>query len=194
MIATIVLIITLLLLLTVAAVVGRAILRKQQIIGRPPVPVVFFLLAKMLVLVNLTFLLLKGLRIPVPAIFTPNEIIGWIGVAFLVTGIIVLFLSVFALKKDLIFGLSSSGDHQLQTTGVYSISRHPFYLGFLFILFSSVLFIPNPFNIAAFLGAWLIHHFIMIEEESFLAGQYGEDYRRYAKQVNRYITFKRNKP
>jgi protein-S-isoprenylcysteine O-methyltransferase Ste14 len=78
----------------------------------------------------------------------------------------------------------------LQTKGIYSISRHPFYLGFLFVLFSSCLFIPNLLNIAAFAGTWLIHHFIMIREEEDLVSRYGETYRQYMQEIKRYITIK----
>ena len=188
MISTIVLIISLLLILLITAVVGRAIVKKQQIIGRPPIPVVYFLLAKILVLVNLTFLLLKGLNINVYRIFIPNVFTDLTALAFLITGTVILFLSTFKLNKDLVFGLSSSASHQLQTTGIFSVSRHPFYLGFIFILFSSCLFNPHYINIPAFAGAWVIHHFIMIKEEQFLGSQYGEEYRQYSNRVKRYIS------
>ncbi len=190
MISTIVLIISLLLILLITIVVGRSIVKKQQIIGRPPIPVVYFLLAKMLVLVNLTFLLLKGLNIHVYRFFNPSVFIDILAVAFLIIGTVLLFLSTFRLNNDLVFGLSSSENHKLQTKGVYSISRHPFYLGFIFILFSSCLFNPNYINILAFIGAWIIHHFIMIREEQFLSSQYGDEYMEYAKRVNRYLSFK----
>lgn len=189
MISTIVLIISLLLILLITAVVLRSIIKKQQIIGRPPIPVVFFLLAKMLVLVNLTFLLLKGLNINVNRIFLPVIYTDIIALVFLITGAVILFISTFKLNKDLVFGLSSSEDHKLQTRGIYSLSRHPFYLGFIFILFSSCLFNPHYINIVAFAGAWIIHHFIMIKEEQFLNSQYGEEYSQYVKRVKRYITF-----
>ena len=55
MISKIVLTINVFLILLIASVIARAIIRKQQIIGKPPVPVLFFVLAKMLVAVNLTF-------------------------------------------------------------------------------------------------------------------------------------------
>ncbi|MFZ4561998.1 MAG: methyltransferase family protein [Bacteroidales bacterium] len=189
MISTIVLITSLLLILLITVVVGRSIITKQQIFGRPPIPVFFFLLAKMLVVVNLTFLLLKGLKIDVYRIFIPVELIDIIALAFLITGTVILFLSTFRLNTDLVFGLSSSENHKLQTKGIYSISRHPFYLGFIFILFSSCLLNPNYINILAFIGAWIIHHFIMIKEEQFLTSQYGDEYRAYAKRVNRYLSF-----
>ncbi len=110
-----------------------------------------------------------------------------IALAFLIAGTVILILATFKLNKDLVFGLSSSESHKLQTTGIFSLSRHPFYLGFIFILFSSCLFNPHYLNILAFAGAWIIHHFIMIKEEQFLTSQYGEEYRQYAKRVKRYI-------
>jgi protein-S-isoprenylcysteine O-methyltransferase Ste14 len=188
MIATTVLMISLLLILLITSIIVRAIITKQQIIGRPPIPVAYFLLAKILVFVNLIFLLLKGLNITVSGIFVPVGYIDIIALVFLLMGTVILFLSTFRLNKDLVFGLSSSENHKLQTKGIYSISRHPFYLGFIFILFSSCLFNPHYINIPAFLGAWIIHHFIMIKEEQFLSSRYGEEYRQYAKRVKRYIT------
>jgi protein-S-isoprenylcysteine O-methyltransferase Ste14 len=188
MIATIVLFISVLLILLITSIITRATIKKQQIIGRPPVPVVYFLLAKLLVVVNLTFLLMKGLNINVHRIFVPVGYVDIIALVFLITGTVVLFLSTFKLNNDLVFGLSSSENHKLQTTGIYSISRHPFYIGFIFILFSSCLFNPNYINILSFTGAWIIHHFIMISEEQFLSSQYSEEYRQYAKRVKRYIT------
>lgn len=194
MISTIVLIISLSLIFLIASVVCRAVILKQQIIGRPPIPLVYFLLAKILVLVNLAFLLLKGLNINVYRIFKPAIFINIIGIFFLITGTIILFLSTFKLNKDLIFGLSSSSNHRLQTRGIFSISRHPFYLGFIFILFSSCLFNPDYLNIMAFIGAWIIHHFIMIREEQFLSSKYGDEYTKYSKRVKRYITIKKLQP
>jgi protein-S-isoprenylcysteine O-methyltransferase Ste14 len=190
MIETIVLVISLMLILLLAFIIGRAVFKKQKIIGRPPIPVFYFLLGKMLVVVNLTFLLLKGLNIAVYRIFVPNLIIDIIAIVFLSVGVFILFLSAIEMNKDLIFGLSSSDMHQLHTRGVFRLSRHPFYLGFIFILFSSCLFNPNLINIGAFAGAWFIHHLIMINEEQFLLIQYGDAYRQYMKKVKRYITLK----
>jgi protein-S-isoprenylcysteine O-methyltransferase Ste14 len=189
MIETIVLIISSLLFLMVIVIVSRAIIKKQRIIGRPPIPVFYFILAKMLVIVNLVFLLLKGLNIEVHRVFKPGHYTDLFALVLLGTGTIILFLSTIQLNNDLIFGLSSSGNNKLQTKGIYSLSRHPFYVGFLFILFSSCLFNPHIINIVSFTGAWFIHHFIMIKEEEFLTLQYGDEYKKYAKNVKRYLTF-----
>jgi protein-S-isoprenylcysteine O-methyltransferase Ste14 len=185
-----ILIITLLLLLVLIFIIAHAIIRKQKIIGRPPIPVFYFILAKIFVITNLVFLLMRSLKIQVFRLFDPFPYIEAIALFLLILGSMILIISAVQLKTDLIFGLSDSGDHKLQTKGIYALSRHPFYLGFIFILFSSCLFTPNYLNILAFSGAWLIHHFIMIREEQSLALQYGEEYRQYVKKVRRYITFK----
>jgi protein-S-isoprenylcysteine O-methyltransferase Ste14 len=190
MIDIIVLIISFLLILLVMAIVGRAVITKQKIIGRPPIPVPFFLLAKILVMVNLAFLLLRGFKINDGRIFEPVLYVDIIAIALLILGTTILILSTVQLNRDLIFGLSDSESHKLQTKGLYSISRHPFYLGFIFILFSSCLLYPHYINIAAFLGAWFIHHIIMVKEEQFLSSVYGKEYGQYQVKVKRYITFK----
>ena len=190
MVEIIVLIVFFLLLALVLVIVSRAIIKKETIIGRPPIPVFYFILAKFLVLVNLVFLLLRGLDAGVDRLFIRVVYVDLFALALLISGTIILFLSTVQLNKDLVFGLSSSVDHKLQTKGIYSFSRHPFYLGFLFILFASCLLTPHIINIIAFLGAWIIHHFIMIKEEEFLASQYGDEYRQYAENVNRYLTLK----
>ncbi len=187
MIETAVLILTLLLILLITIVVGRAIIKKQQIIGQLPIPVFYFILAKLLVVVNLAFLLMRGMRINVDGFFEPIKSIDYFALALLIIGIVILSLSTLQLNKDLIFGLSSSADHSLKTKGVYAVSRHPFYIGFIFTLLSSCLFSPHWLNIIAFAGAWLIHHFIMIAEERFLVFKYGDLYKAYSKRVKRYV-------
>lgn len=177
-----------LLILLLAVVIVRQIVRGQALIGKPPVPLVLFILAKACVVANLVFLFLSGLQVKNFSLFQPVLWISIIALVFLALGIILLFLSSVRLKKDLIFGLPGESVHKLQTNGIYGFSRHPFYLGFLFILFSSCLLYPNILNIIAFIIAWTIHHFIMTREEEFLEKQYGEEYRHYKKTVSRYIT------
>ncbi len=171
-------------------VVIRGILNKIPIIGKPPVKTVFFITAKMMVVVNLTFLVMAGLNIKLNALFDPVFALRLIALVLLVTGTAILYVTTIQLNKDLIFGLPDSEKGRLQTKGLFAFSRHPFYLGFILILFSSCLLYPNPLNITAFLTAWIIHHFIMIEEEKFLETVYGEEYRIYRQKVGRYLTIK----
>jgi protein-S-isoprenylcysteine O-methyltransferase Ste14 len=183
------LVLFLLLMLFLIIVISKALIRRQALVGRPPVPVFFFVLAKMCVVVNLVFLFPGGLQVHVYRLFEPGLILVLTAIIFLTCGLTILVISSFQLNRDLMFGLPGEKQDKLQTKGIYALSRHPFYLGFLFILFSSCLLCPNPVNILAFILAWGIHHVIMSKEEDFLEKAYGEEYRIYKERTGRYLTF-----
>jgi protein-S-isoprenylcysteine O-methyltransferase Ste14 len=172
-----------------ASVITRAIIRKQPIIGRPPIPVFFFILAKLCVIVNFVFLYMSGLGIRPHAILGPTLIVVIPAILILILGFSILVVSSLQLNRGLIFGLPGKTQQNLQTKGIYGFSRHPFYMGFILILFSSCLLYPHIINILAFLTTWIIHHFIMIREEDFLEQTFGDEYRKYKGKVGRYITF-----
>jgi protein-S-isoprenylcysteine O-methyltransferase Ste14 len=149
-------------------------------------------MAKIFPFLILGFLLLRGLKVQIPTVIDFPVFVDYIALTLLLSGLVLAELTSFKLKDDLVFGLSDSEKHKLQTTGVYSISRHPFYIGFLLILISSVLFVPNIINIILLVFSWILHHFIMIREEGFLTLKYGDEYKEYSKKVNRYITIFRS--
>lgn len=193
MINIIILITTSLLFFMLLVMIVAAVVKKQQIVGRPSIPIVFFAMAKIFPFIILIFLLIKGLNIQIPTIIILPVFVDYIALILLFLGLTLAEMTSLKLKEDLVFGLSDSKSHRLQTKGVYSISRHPFYMGFLLILISSVLFVPNIFNIILLAVSWLFHHFIMIKEEEFLTTKYGDEYKEYSEKVNRYITiFKRS--
>ena len=187
-----VLVVAALLGLFLAAIISRALIRKQTLLGRSPIPLFFFLLAKSCVIVNLVFLLLSGLGVRSYALFESTLATGIPAFILLFAGLVILVISSLQLNRALIFGLPDKDHENLQTKGLYGFSRHPFYLGFILILLSSCLLYPHLLNILAFLTAWTIHHFIMIREENFLEQAFGDEYRRYKKKVGRYCTFNRS--
>ena len=72
----------------------------------------------------------------------------------------------------------------LNTTGIYSIVRHPLYLGNYFILLGPFLFIANPSAIIIYtLLFWIYYERIMYAEESFLNNKFQEQFSKWAKQV-----------
>lgn len=172
----------------VVVMIVESVVKKQQIFGRPTIPVFFFSMAKIGPFIMLLFLLLRGLHVRIPTIIDFPAMMDYIALTLLFLGLTLAELTSFKLKKDLVFGLSDSKSHQLQTNGVYSFSRHPFYMGFLLILISSVLFVPNIINIILLVITWILHHYIMIKEEAFLTSKYGAEYKEYSGKVNRYIT------
>ena len=73
----------------------------------------------------------------------------------------------------------------VNTTGCYSVMRHPLYVGnFLMWLGIGMLTGSLWFNIVFILGFWLYYERIMYAEESFLIGKFGEEYTNWSKSCS----------
>jgi protein-S-isoprenylcysteine O-methyltransferase Ste14 len=69
---------------------------------------------------------------------------------------------------------------RLNTTGMYSVCRHPLYLGNYLISFGVLLFFRSPYLLAVFtLLFWLYYERIILVEEAFLAERFGDAYRAW---------------
>lgn len=73
---------------------------------------------------------------------------------------------------------------QLNTSGIYSIVRHPLYLGNILIIFGILLYTQSPFFIiSGVLGYILFYERIIAAEEHFLNEKFGEEYRQWANET-----------
>lgn len=79
---------------------------------------------------------------------------------------------------------------ELNTTGIYSVLRHPLYLGNFFMWLGPVLFLRSLwFTIFFGLFYWLYYERIMFAEEQFLRRKFGEVYDEWSKKVKPFIPF-----
>jgi protein-S-isoprenylcysteine O-methyltransferase Ste14 len=77
---------------------------------------------------------------------------------------------------------------ELVTTGVFSISRNPLYLGGVCLLTGIALAANLPWALVLLLPALVAcHHILIAPEERYLAAKFGEDYRIYAAAVYRWL-------
>ena len=74
----------------------------------------------------------------------------------------------------------------LNVTGIYSIVRNPLYIGNFFIFSGLVVVFSNPYAVLVF-GIFLVvqYYFVILAEEDFLRGKYGEEYDTYCRRVKR---------
>lgn len=69
----------------------------------------------------------------------------------------------------------------LNSKGIYSVVRHPLYLGNFLMWLGIILYVNNIwFSIVCSLLFWLYYERIMFAEEQFLKGQFGEDYNKWS--------------
>jgi protein-S-isoprenylcysteine O-methyltransferase Ste14 len=79
---------------------------------------------------------------------------------------------------------------ELNVSGIYSILRHPLYLGNFFMWLGPVLFLRSiGFTIVFGLIYWLYYERIMFAEEQFLRKKFGDIYDKWSETVSSFIPF-----
>jgi protein-S-isoprenylcysteine O-methyltransferase Ste14 len=79
---------------------------------------------------------------------------------------------------------------ELNVTGIYSMVRHPLYLGNFFMWLGPVLFIRSAwFSVVFGLSYWLYYERIMFAEEQFLRRKFGEIYDKWSETVGSFIPY-----
>jgi protein-S-isoprenylcysteine O-methyltransferase Ste14 len=78
----------------------------------------------------------------------------------------------------------------INTTGMYSIIRHPLYVGNFFMWLGPVLFLKSVwFTVVFILVYWLYYERIMFAEEQFLRRKFGEAYDKWSENVRAFFPF-----
>jgi protein-S-isoprenylcysteine O-methyltransferase Ste14 len=108
------------------------------------------------------------------------------GAALTLMGAIVVAWALLVFRSWRLLARIDTG-HQLCTEGPFRLVRHPIYLSVDLLALGSVLWIPRP---VVLLGALLVvvaGDLRARAEEKVLAETFGEEYRRYASTVKRYL-------
>ena len=79
---------------------------------------------------------------------------------------------------------------ELNVTGIYSIIRHPLYLGNFFMWLGPALFLRSVWFVVVFgLIYWLYYERIMFAEEQFLRRKFGDIYDKWSETVHSFIPY-----
>jgi len=107
---------------------------------------------------------------------------GWILLAF---SVVIIFMAGGEFRKK---GGAPKGKSIVQTTvvvdsGIYSVVRHPQYLGFMLFVFSLVLMSQHWLSVfSGVMGSALFYKDVLREEQMAIE-KFGDDYRRYMQKV-----------
>jgi protein-S-isoprenylcysteine O-methyltransferase Ste14 len=143
------------------------------------------------VVFGIPFLAAIALQLALPlslprGFLTPVIILG--GAALIIVGVALVVL---ARREFAQRGQPTDPGHptsKVVTTGVFSVSRNPLYLGGICVLVGIALAANLPWVLVFLLPALVACHYILIApEERYLATKFGEEYRTYAASVHRWI-------
>ena len=84
-------------------------------------------------------------------------------------------------------GIPEHDKTEMVTTGIYSISRNPAFLGFDLVYLGFLLMFFNPVLLVFTIFAVVMLHLQILQEEKFMADTFGSEYEKYRKHVFRYI-------
>jgi protein-S-isoprenylcysteine O-methyltransferase Ste14 len=120
--------------------------------------------------------------------FAANEWIQKAGLAVVLIGFIIRWVAILQLGKMFTVNVTINSGHQLKTNGLYSVVRHPSYLGALLILLGIGLFTGDVAAlIIVFIPALLAFIYRMKVEENALIAEFGSEYTDYKNKVARII-------
>jgi protein-S-isoprenylcysteine O-methyltransferase Ste14 len=126
-------------------------------------------------------------------LFTPVFAVA--GTALIVAGVALIVLARRELRRRGQPADPGTPTSALVTTGVFSVSRNPLYLGVVCLLSGIALVANLPWIFVLLLPALIACHFVLIApEERYLDAVFGEEYQRYAASVHRWLGRVRRSP
>lgn len=115
--------------------------------------------------------------------------IEWIGFGITIIGVIIRMIAVgFSAKNT--SGRNTHGQvaDSLNTKGIYSIVRHPLYLGNYFMWLGIAIFTQHVWFILAFtLAYWIYYERIMYAEEEFISSKFEQSYTAWSASTPAFI-------
>jgi protein-S-isoprenylcysteine O-methyltransferase Ste14 len=146
----------------------------------PPPPLFYVLIFLFSVFIQL--------KVPLPTQLFSSEIARLSGFLFISLGflfIVPALIKFFKTKNTLVTILPA---RSLQTSGIYSISRNPMYVGLLSLYMGIAFFKGNYWTFIFIpLVIFIVSKFVIVNEEKYLSRTFGEDFEEYKKKVRRWI-------
>ncbi len=112
---------------------------------------------------------------------------GWIGLALTAIGVVFFTAAVLQMRDSWRAGISPDEKTGLVTSGIYSISRNPAFVGFDLTYIGLLLCFANWLHLIVVVCTVTIFHLQILQEERFLLSRNDIDYKPYFNRVRRYL-------
>jgi protein-S-isoprenylcysteine O-methyltransferase Ste14 len=123
--------------------------------------------------------------LPIPQL--ENNIAKYIGLGLLLLALAWTIIAQGNMKNSWRIGIDTATKTELITTGLFSYSRNPIFLGMTISLLGLFLTTPNALTLFFLLIGYVLIQIQIRLEEEFLIKQHGEKYLTYKQRVRRLI-------
>ncbi|MBV8100358.1 MAG: isoprenylcysteine carboxylmethyltransferase family protein [Verrucomicrobia bacterium] len=118
-----------------------------------------------------------------------SDAVRYFGLFLFFAGSLLRLAAVFVLGKRFSGLVAIQPDHQLKTDGLYRYIRHPSYTGLIATMIGLVLIFRSAIGLIFIIPLFLFLVSRMNDEERFLEGHFGDEYRNYRLRTNRLVPF-----
>jgi|WetSurMetagenome_2_1015567.scaffolds.fasta_scaffold00551_15 protein-S-isoprenylcysteine O-methyltransferase Ste14 len=119
-----------------------------------------------------------------------NYMIASAGIILVISGLAIRWTAILQLKKAFTVDVAIGKDHELKNDGLYSVVRHPSYLGLLLIMTGESLAMNSLVSFfVVFMPICLAIFYRIRVEEKLLEEFFGDKYRNYKHITRRIIPF-----
>lgn len=121
----------------------------------------------------------------IPAGYIHNQVLFTLGIVFMFIGVSAIFFGIRQIGniKEIV-GLESN---RLISSGVYHFTRHPFYVGYIFVISGLAIAWWNHYAVVAIITAMMMVYLLVIVEELHLSRQFGQEHQDYIAKTKRFL-------
>lgn len=146
-----------------------------------PITSLIFIVA----LVNLFYPV--GLQFLAPFSWLQISILKYTGFAIIHLALSWIVIAQVQMSNSWRVGIDHSAKTELKTSGLFSVSRNPVFLGMLFTLAGIFLIIPDAITLLVFVSSTLLFQVQVRLEEEYLYKTHGENYLNYCQKTGRWF-------
>lgn len=156
----------------------------MRLLGRTTIHPGLFVLAKSALVPPHLFVAVAALHARQGSLAFPR--LAPFAVVVFVAGLAAAFAAIAHLGDSVRVGLPDDPT-EFRVRGLYRVSRNPIYTGIFCSMAASCVLVPHWLNLACTAVAIVLHHRIILAEERFLDGRFGQAWRDYRARVRRYL-------
>lgn len=142
------------------------------------------------VLFIITAIVLATMDTPIGSYELPYPFVAYgISVGLLIINLTISVFSLLHLRDSWRVGVIEEQQTELITTGIYSMTRNPYFVSYNIMFVSYALLLQNVILVILTLIGFSLIHWMVVKEEAYLREIHGDRYENYCSKVSRYMLY-----